>query len=215
MKKNILKFVLIVLLIILLIKIYHLAMLNKIYKSIENFKLENNRCYKVEMFINSSLKMVEELYLKESITYFFQSKDRYAIWRNLETNDCYEVNCNDKEIYKRYSNEELSNMLPHIPHLILMLYENNKLNLGDLLKVYYIVPITYDGNLCYKITTKFETIIINSKTYLPVCAKVKVANLENNDLNYIVEYTYNFEVGNVTDEDVSLPDLTDYKILGN
>ena len=53
-------------------------------------------------------------------------------------------------------------------------------------------------------------VIIDKSTYLPVYSTLKIANSKSKDNK--IEYKYKFGVGTVTDEDIAVPNTSDYKI---
>ncbi len=96
-----------------------------------------------------------------------------------------------------------------MPDLILLVYQDNQFNIKEFLKVKYILPVDYHNQKCYKIATNTQTLIISRDTYLPIYYSIDMMNSEKNE-KVLTEITYEFKVGEVTDEDIALPDLTGY-----
>lgn len=88
-----------------------------------------------------------------------------------------------------------------IPRLFLKIYQKNKFNLKEFLKVYYVTFVKYENEKYYKIVTKHETIIINKETLLPEYSCKNWVSTEE-DKMCEMEYFYEFEINTVTDEEM-------------
>ena len=91
-------------------------------------------------------------------------------------------------------------------------YNTNKFNIFKVFEIYYIIPIKYNNQFCYKISTKNEIVIIDGKTYLPLYSKVKTLNSDDGIENE-TENFYEFKIGEVKDEDMVMPDIRGFEEL--
>lgn len=207
--------ILIILLLFMLIKIYHFAIVKHVFDAVENFKNQENRAYLVTSKMDENIVLLEETLLKEKIIkYANKRNDLYLTyeWKNFENNERYSFNIMNKEIYKDDIVIEDRKNLLNFPSFLNYLFKGDKINLSEIFDIYYIVPTKYEDKSCYKIATKKEIIIIDKDTYLPVYSSIKRVSYDNENKNAI-ERTYEFKVGEVTDEDVALPNLSEYTIV--
>lgn len=212
MKKLFLKIILIILGLFILSKTYHFVMMNKVYDAIEEFRNEENRYYSVTVLVSEEISRKEEIFVKQKIVKYTKWKENtglYCEWKNCNSNESYSFNVDSKNLYEYNSPIENEKFLDNIPNFILSIYKNNKFNINKIFDVRYIIPTKYDGKSCYKISTKTEEIIIDKDTYLPLYSSIKTINLNENNKT---ENIYEFKVGEVTDEDVALPDFSDYTL---
>lgn len=219
MKKSILKIIGIVLILFIIvfiaIKIYHFIVFNKIYKAVENFRAEKNRYYAVEVTQGEELSRKEEIALTENAFKYLKHKrnsDMHCEWKNLQTNEEYTINIDKKEIYQSGLSKYKGRSLSNIPQSLQLFEKSIKSKLNKTLAIRSITLTKYENKKCYKMVTDTETIIIDRENYLPMYSFIKVLN-KDKEGNNKVEMKYEFEVGNVTEEDVALPDLTDYTIV--
>ncbi len=211
MKKKI-GIVILVVLVILIIgsRIYHFMVLNEVYQAIENFENENNRYYSV--IIQNTSTLEQEIILKDNIVKWNQKKeniDEYCQWKCFDEDQEYTISLKDKIFWEKEFLISHSKNLINLPDLILLVYQDNQFNIKEFLKVKYILPVDYHNQKCYKIATNTQTLIISRDTYLPIYYSIDMMNSEKNE-KVLTEITYEFKVGEVTDEDIALPDLTGY-----
>lgn len=211
MKKKILISFVIILLLFIMMKMRETLILNKINSSIEYFKNENNRYYLVSIKRNDDIKSDTEIYLNENLIRIIIDNSvfgKYCEWKNLENGEVNIYNISNKVKFE----DEIfikEDTLIGLPNFIVNMNKNNEVKLSQLLKVYYIIPITYNDKQCYKISTTSEIIIIEKDTYLPVYSSVKI--VKSTDKDNFTENTYKFEVNTVTDEDVLISNFEEYE----
>lgn len=97
-----------------------------------------------------------------------------------------------------------------MPNLISILDKEEGVKISKIFEIRSIIPIKYNEQFCYKISTKTEVIIIDAKTYLPVYSNVKTVNsdlqIDNKTGNF-----YEFKIGEVKEEDMVMPDITGFE----
>lgn len=215
MRKVMLRAVLMIFILVILIKIYHFIIMNQFHNAVENFKNEENRYYSVVCKKDSNLIKETRMFAKEDIIKYIEIKNEvevYCEWRDLKENEEYSIHFDSKKALREDLLNEKRNLLINMPDLIWNMYQNNKLNVKELFKLQYIIPITYNNKKCYKIKTKTEAIIIEQSTYLPIYSNRVTINSEGESQNKI-EYMYEFKVNSVTDEEIALPDLSSYELI--
>lgn len=207
--------ILAILLIFVLSRLYHFVIMSRVFDAIVAFKNEENRRYFVSTIINTNRILEKEVLVNQKIIKNLSNRNGINLnyeWRNLESNESYSFNVNSKEIYKNDVIIQNRAVLPNLPDFIGYAFKNNKVNLDKILDIYYIIPTKYEEKSCYKIGLKHEIIIIDKATYLPIYSSI--TRINSNDGNKEkIENIYEFKVGEVTDEDVALPDLSDYIIV--
>lgn len=204
--------VLVILILFVLSKVYHFVIMNHLFEAIVKFRSEENRAYLVDVRMSEDIVLQEETLLKQEIVKYVNKKDGRDLnyrWKNFDTNENYFININSKSVYANDEIIQSKNILPNLPNLIGYISEEDGVNLLKVFEICYIIPTKYENKNCYKIVTKNEVIVIDKKTYLPVYSALKILDY-NEENNNQVEKTYEFKVGEVTDEDVMLPDLTNY-----
>ena len=212
MKKKILIIIFVIIVLFIVIKIREVLILNKVYKSIENFAVEENRYYSSYTIVNENVYSEKRIYVKQNVEKYVlknTNSGEYCEWKNFETGEVNVYNMTDKIKYENTEVNKLEEFLMVLPNLISFMHINNGLTLFQLLKVYYIIPITYENKPCYKISTTSEFIIIEKDTYLPVYSSVKIINSTENYNK--TENTYGFEINTVTDENIALPNFEEYE----
>ena len=211
MKKKILIFFNIVFIICFLIKLYHSIILINIHKNLNDFQNQTNRSYVVRICDNSEKNNIQQIYLKENISLYNLSCNNvilYSEWQDRINGKKFNFKNNDKELLTtEYEILEKNESLYDLPNL----FRNND-HFKYLFQIYYIIPTTYNDTKAFKIVTASEEIIIDANTFLPVHLIKKNYN-SNNNLENCIEYNYEFEIGTVTDEDVALPNLSEYKLI--
>lgn len=191
-------------------KIYHFIVIRNVYEAIENFRSESNRYYLATIKDRSLIK--EEIIMKNDVVKWSEQKDgitKYCQWKNFTTNQKYSILLEDKTFKK---NEKLimeNSILKNLPQMIFLIYSENGINIKELFKIKYILKSCYNGRDCYKIVANTKVLILDKDTYLPIHYSVESRKSDDND-KIITEITYQFKVGEVTDEDIALPDLTGY-----
>lgn len=210
--KRILMIGLVILLLFILSKVYQFVMMSKLFNAIENFRKEENRSYSVKTMMDEDVVFEVETFLKQdrmkSINRINNS-ELNCQWIDFQNLRVYSFSMENKKVYKNDIMLENRDILSNLPDFI----ENtSERKISKIFKIRYITLIKYNNKICYKIVTKNEIIIIDKDTYLPVYSSIQ--KVSSND-NYKVktEYTYEFKVGEVTDEEVALPDLSEYTIV--
>ena len=221
MKKPIFKFILIIVLFFILIiisKIYNFIILNKVYNAIEEFIKNENRYYSVTRKSNGELIETDYEILKDDIgKYFIDNNDFEKYYYEIKDykNDkqyCINTKQNQVKLDTNLTIDVKSSLL-NLPRIILdIFYKGDKISFSNFLSVKYILPIKYNNKLHYKVAVNRKYLIISSENFLPVYEYRKIAN-STNDSNKFIEYIYQFKTDIVTDEDVSIPDLTDFTII--
>lgn len=216
MKKIILAILGVICIIFVVHKVYHGVVSYKIYTNLENFMAEENRMYQVSMKDLNNIKNVQTVYRKNDIINCIKENDnKYCEWYNFITNENYSFNMNTKTVYRNTISLFDTQTLFNLPHYILELTNNSKIKeVFAIFNIKYITLEKFEDKMCYKIVTKNENIFVDCSTYLPVYSKMKVVNSNNDQKNYIENF-YEFEIGNVTDEEVELPNLEEYTIIEN
>ena len=214
MKKLFLKIFVIIFAIFLIHKIYHYVIMNKLYNGIENFKKEENSSYSTILLKDGKEKCSEKVFVKNNIVKYIKNKGEYSSYCeikdfNKNTSIAFNIKNNQMSMYDGELFIAKDNFMTNFPNLILYAYSNGKINLKGILDIYYIVPTKYNDKKCYKIVTSSEIVIIDRETYLPVYSCLNAINSDNQE-ECKNENIYEFTVGNVTDEDIAIPDLTDY-----
>lgn len=213
MKKKVLIVILIILSFIIAVKTREIIILNKINSSIIDFKNQENRYYSVIENINNKTKIEKEKYLTKNIEKHVLRNDtigEYCELKNFQNGEFYNYNLRYKIRYISNTKFKDENNLMYLPKIISDICDLNNKKFSELFKIHYIMPTTYENKPCYKISTNFEIVIIDKETYLPVYSSIKTVNSGEGDNS--TEYIYKFEVNTVTDEDVALPDFSDYTI---
>lgn len=223
MKKKILnliiKFFIIVFVVASISKVFHYYVLAKSYNNIMTFRKESNRYFCVNVVEKNKI-LKWEIFLvnntrKRALNY--DAKYFYNEFSDFDNNINYSFKGN--KVYKNLLNEDNKNIndylinVYNIPNLIIQIKNNNNINFSKLFDVRYIIPTKYNNKFCYKIVGKNEYVIIDKETFLPEYCLTKICNSDGSES--IIEYTYEYEIGTVTDEDVMLPDLTNYEIIEN
>ena len=221
MKKKIL---IIVLILIIIFGIYfsrNLMIAKKHALALYQFRKESNHCYTIHFNSGAEWKM-----------YYKDGKIKNETWVPDENDE----NGKNKLSFSTYGNSESSEQIMVIDDTQqFIIYENMILGFNGniaynytfyeldpefkdneelkwyhnllMYVVYALSPVIskeYNGIDCYEINNCFgltfiAKIYIDKETYLPV------ASVNNSEIE-----TYKFEVGNVTDEDVTVPDLSGY-----
>lgn len=211
MKKKILIFFNIVFIICFLIKLYHFIILINIHKNLNDFKSEINRKYSVETKINENRIYNQKIFFKNDVIKYnllCNNKILYCEYKDVKILKKYTINSVNKEVLSdNCIMLEKVETLYDLPNL----FEKNNI-LKHLFPIYYIIPTKYNDTKAFKIVTASEEIIIDANTFLPVHLIKKNYN-SNNNLENCIEYNYEFEIGTVTDEDVALPNLSEYKLI--
>ena len=210
MKKKIIKIVILILVLLYLInRIYCFMVVSKVHKAVEKFKNEENRSYVATTKSNGRQLKRRILFKNDIVKCITKSNeiDLYCEWIDLKTEQEYRVNLQSKNFKKGRILVIDRNSLANLHRLIISIYQDNQFHLKEFLKTTYVQPIEYNNQKCYKIVTQTETLIVDQENCLPIYYSFKVIGAEADEDN-VTENTYEFKVGEVTDEEISLPDLT-------
>ncbi len=200
----------IILLLFVLIKLYHFVIVKNMFDAIDEFRNEENRAYFVNTVIDGDAVLEEKVLLKEDIIKYINRISGSEVrckYRNFENNQEYSFCSEKKEVYMNDLTIQNRDVLYSLPAFMELKDIKLKLKLSQ---INYIIPIKYNDKFCYKIVTRKEEVIIESSTYLPIYSSVKRVRLDDKTK---IEKTYEFKIGEVTDEDVALPDLSEYTIV--
>lgn len=209
--------VFVILILFMLSKVYQMVIVSRVFEAVEEFRNEENRGYWVETIINGKMVLKEEIILKQEIVKHVKKKNGSIIsykCKNFDQKEECFVNIKNKKIYRHDIMIKNENTLYNLPNFIEYSFDNDKFNLYKIFDVHYILPTKYQDKLCYKIITKNEVIIVEKDTYLPIYSSIKRMK-SNEESKSVIERTYEFKVGEVTDEDVELPDLSEYTFVEN
>lgn len=197
-----------------LMKLYHFVIVKNMFDAIDEFRNEENRVYFVNTVMSENVVSRREILLKQDVMKYINRKSDLEVkyeWKNFENDKEYFFDMNNRKVYtndKIFLNKDF---LINMPNYIGYGYEvENKL--FKVFDINHILPTKYNNELCYKIITKNEIIIIDRNTYLPIYSSTKMADSADKSKTKL-EKTYEFKVGEVTDEDVALPDLSEYTIV--
>lgn len=206
--------ILVILSLFMLRKLYHFVIVNKLYEAIEDFREKDNRVYLVTTTMDEEVVMEEKILLKQETVKYTNSKnnrDLNYIWKNFQNNEEYFIDVENK-IYTDDIIFKNKNVLPNLPNFIGYAFKKSKLNIPKIFEIRHILLTKHNDKVCYKIITKNEIIIVDKDTYLPIYSLLQ--EIDANDNKKIkIENTYEFKVGEVTDEDVALPDLSEYTVV--
>lgn len=212
-KVEILSLVIIILIIMAVFigrRIYYFTVIKNVYEAIENFRNEDNRYYAVTT--KDKILIKEEIIIKNNIVKCSEQKNginEYCQWKNFSDSQEYSIIFKDRTFTKNDLLIYKQDFLKSLPNFILNVYKDNKINIKEFLKIKDITIVEYINKKCYKIITNIQTLIVDKETYLPIYYSVETRNSGENT-KLLTETTYEFKVGEVTDEDVALPDLTGY-----
>lgn len=213
-KVGIIIFVVIVLIIMAVFigkRIYYFTVIRNVYEAIENFRNEDNRYYAVTI-TNNNMTKVEEILVKDNRVKWNEKKDNmrvYCEWKDFNDNEEYSIIFKNKTFSVNNLLMVEPKFLKNLPNAVLDIFRGNQFNIKEFQKIERVLPVDYNNQKCYKIITDKETLIVDQETYLPIYYSVETINSEEN-IKLLTETTYEFKVGEVTDEDIALPDLTGY-----
>lgn len=194
---------------IIILKVYCLTIVKKVYYEIDKFIKIENRYYAVIITKNGKNLIKHKILSKDNKIKYLQfgknfEEILYFEFKDFNLDEKYFWTINEKETKVLNEKEQYiidKKFIVSIPELILKIYENNKLNLKEFLNIYYVIPVKYEDKKCYKIVTKYETIIIDKETFLPKYSCKNWVNSED-DNSCKMEYFYEFEINTVTEEDM-------------
>lgn len=192
-------------------RIYYFTVIRNVYEAIENFRNEDNRYYAVTI-TNNNMTKVEEILVKDNRVKWNEKKDNmrvYCEWKDFNDNEEYSIIFKNKTFDKENKLIIQSDDLTNLPQMIHLIYRNNQIKVKEFLKIKRVLSVDYNNQKCYKIITNTQTLIVDQETYLPIYYSVETVNSEEN-INLLTETIYDFKVGEVTDEDIALPDLTGF-----
>ena len=191
-------------------RIYYFTVIKNVYEAIENFRNEDNSYYAVTIKDSSIIK--EEIVTKNNIVKWNEQKDGngvYCQWKNFDNNQRYAIFLGDKTFKENDTLIFENNILNNLPQMIFFIYSKEYFNIKEFLKIKKISSSQYNNQDCYEIVTDTKSLIVSKENYLPIYYSVETINSEKN-VKFLTETTYEFKVGEVTDEDIALPDLTGY-----
>lgn len=189
-------------------RIYYFTVIKNVYEAIENFRNEDNSYYAVTI-TNNNMTKVEEILVKDNKVKWNEKKDNvdvYCEWKDFNSDEEYSIIFKNKTFDRENKLIIQSDDLTSLPKTI---YRNKQIDLKKFLEVKKISSIDYNNQKCYKIITSAETVIVNKKNNLPIYYSVETRSSDE-ETEILTETTYEFKVGEVTDEDIALPDLTGY-----
>ena len=213
MKKIVIKIILVIAILFLLSRVYYFVIISRAYDAILNFKNETNRYYSVTMINNGQNTIKEEIFIKDNIVKCNEKNDEAILhqeWKDFNNKQEYIIDFRNKTFKEKTLARNEQSFLKNLPRAILDSYQDDTFNLKQFLKIKYIIPVKYENQKCYKIVTNVGTVIINKHTYLPIYSTIKVTN-STEDTSTLTENRYEFKIDEVTNEDVALPDLTEFE----
>lgn len=222
-KKLKIKIFIILFILIIIIKVIQIKFIEDIRINIEKFEELNNTFYQ-EIYMSENKKFEINVLQKEKIlkeinkfSTIENTNIKYIILDKKETIDIDENNKTykiDKNIITSYSK------LKNPPKTIEILNEikkriknGNMFYIFDCFRILYIIPVKYNDIECYKIRTTRELLYVDKNTLYPVYLEYnqKISNKDKEKIK--IEYV--FKENTVTDEDIKIPDLNDYKLIEN
>lgn len=207
-KKKLYKIVFIILLLFIVMKIITLIIINRTISTLEKFFNSDNWYYNVSIKNESQKSIVEEYYNSNILARKSNNNDEIEYFK-FKKNEKIIVNNKTKKYYKYLNEYKFNKIGTNLPDYIFEVY---KRKLSSLFETIYIIPIKFNNIRAYKIKTFSNEIIIDKQTFLPLCFIKKYVNSDDNTKSDIV-FTYEFKLNVVNDEDVKIPDLTEYELL--
>ena len=210
MKKIVISVISVIGILFLVTRIYHFIVINQVYNAMMRFNEESNKYYSVTINDSDKNAISEIAFVKDNITKCCEQKngtDLYCEWKNFDHKEKYEIDFKTKSFKKSTLAENQQSVLRNLPRLILNIYKDEKFIFYEFLKIKYVIPVKYQNQKCYKIVGNNDTCIVDRDNFLPIFYSVKFMKSEQ---SLEMENTYEFKIGEVTDEDVALPDLTEY-----
>lgn len=209
--------VLVILILFMLSKVYQVVIVSRVFEAVEEFRNEENRGYWVEIKMNKDMILEEQILLKQKIMKYINKKnslDVNCVWKSFESKEEYFFDIKKEEVYINDLIMESKDILFNLPSLMGYTFGNGKFDISKIFEVLYILPVKYEDKFCYKIITKNEVIIVEKDTYLPIYSSIKRMK-SNEESKSVIERRYEFKVGEVTNEDVTLPNLSEYTFVEN
>lgn len=213
-KKNhkILKVILVIILILLVLFIIHFIrnsiIINKIAKQQMELLKETNYSYTIEKYLSNdeNSKKVLEYYCKDDkIVLVNKADDSIGIvWSDKNSKE--EIFLSPKDLKAIISTGEVSFI-----HDVSMFTFGKDSSAREIAFLYCITTEKVNNQECYKIKWTDTTIWINKENGIPV--KLVNSNLviDNEKIDSVTEWK-NWKTNQLTDEDVSRPNLTGYDI---
>lgn len=212
--KKIVKIVILVIVILFLIsRVYYFVVINKIYGAIRDFQDEKNRYYSVNLIEDSNKNSIKkEILVKDEIVK--NNLQRNGIkctcdFKDFKSNKEYSIDLQNRSFTESELSELQEDLLINLPDVILDIYQDDKFAITEFLKVKYVIPTEYKDEKCYKIVKNKQVLIISKDTYLPIYSYLKFMSSSDKSAE-VTQYAYEFKVGEVTQEEIELPDLTGY-----
>ena len=210
MKKKVIKVLVIVLILALIIwgglTFQKMMLLEKIQdKALEINQKDNGYC-KITYYEGENAVYSSEFYKKGSKILLKMKGNRVA-YKDISTNEAWLIS-NDEKIAIKYKPENI--LINDIPNPSYIGEEDSfKYNLIYSLTSSLTSEKVGDTN-CYKFNNFGQKVWINKENLLP--KKITVGIVEKDGKKYKTYYMYEYNWGTVTDEQVKLPDLTEYSI---
>lgn len=215
------KFIIIVLIIFIIIKVIQISFIKKIKINIDNFeKLNNSYCMQILNTQNDKIEIIRKVknniiqektklvYLNKEDIIFIDNDNNKEIIIDLKDNT-YKIKDNKEDV-------EIQNLPSDIEipdEAIRNLKEGNIFAILYYFKILYIVPTKYNNIDCYKVRTTREILYVDKENLYPVYLEYKQNNSVKEKEKVTVEYV--FEENILTDEDIKIPDLTNYTLTQN
>ena len=222
-KKLKIKIIIIILILITIIKIIQINCIENIRMKIEKFEKLESSYYK-QISVNENQKVEtsrirkNEL-IKEKYNYISINNEIIKII-NLGKSEILIIDnkCNKYNIEKYKNDYDIRlNNLPKIIKIKNDILEEiktgNIFSIFNCFRIIYIIPTQYKDINCYKIKTTREVLYINKDTLYPVYLEYNQTNSNNKKEKIKIEYI--FKENTVTDEDIKIPDLSNYKLVEN
>lgn len=217
------KFLIILLIIFVIIKLFQINFIKKVKTNIENFeKLDNSYCEQILNYQNNKIEiarivknnLIKEItklvYLnKEDIIFINNDNNKEIIIDN--TNKTYKVKNNKEDVKIKIKNLPKNIEIPD--EAIRNLKEGNIFAILYYLKILYIIPTKYNNIDCYKIRTTRESLYVDKENLYPIYLEYTQNNSNQKKEKVTVEY--NFKENTITDEDIKIPDLNNYTLVQN
>jgi len=207
-RKKIVVFALIILIGFVVSRIYCFVIVNRVYCAINQFREAENRYYAVTTVKKGkNATKLETFYRNNKIKYlqFYKNHEKICCgYKDFNTDEKYfwVIGQDGSKIFNEGEKYIMDRrFIIGVPNILLQIYLKGKFNPKEFFRIYYIIPVKYENKKCYKIVTKYETIIIDKETFLPKYSCKNWVNSED-DNACKMEYFYEFEINTVTEEDM-------------
>lgn len=222
-KKLKIKIIIIIFILITIIKIVQINFIENIRIEIEKFQRLNNSYYNVSSSIknqNIEITIIRKGKIIKEVDDFIPIDNatvKYIDFNNMQVINIDRFN-KTYEIKNNIENYDIN--IKNSPKILELLNEikqdinnGNVFSIFNCFRIIYIIPIQYKDINCYKIKTTREVLYINKDTLYPVYLEYNQTNSNNKKEKIKIEYI--FKENTVTDEDIKIPDLSNYKLVEN